>query len=570
MKSWVLLSVAISLLLNCSDATYLEQQEYVPFDKSKLDLSSFFEQFDYDSLRKSNWKISHSTKSDGSVYEGEWDLNAATVFPGFSNDKGLTAKTPAAYHAISYALDNPFNNTDNDLVLQYEVKAQKGLNCAGAYIKLLDTGSVSPSGDDFSNGTPFQVMFGPDKCGESNKLQFILKRENPITGTMEEKVLTSPPLARSGKLSTLYTLVLRKSQDFEIRINGRVAKAGNLLNDPSLLYPALNPSKEAVDIHDLKPEDWDDTEFIPDPEVTEKPADYDEKYFAHSIVDPNAVKPENWDESEPEFIVDPLSIKPEYWDDEEDGEWEGPMIANPKCAHAGCGKWVPPRIPNPQYKGPWIRPVIPNPNYKGEWSPRTIPNPNYYEDSTPSNLNLIGGIGFELWTMENEIMFDNIYLGHSVSEAELIGNTTFIPKEALERKSLESNRPQAKNEPILPPKDFDDLLSEDSKSWVFIFEFLTAKYAEIEDYYYEFLLNPLETIASNPFKFVLYCVVFVFAFTFVFGILSTVVFLVSGPVNTFENYETKETTPIEKDTDSKSTSTGAKPLLSRSNATKRR
>ncbi len=30
-------------------------------------------------------------------------------------------------------------------------------------------------------------MFGPDKCGQSSKIHFILKYKNPMTGEVEEK-----------------------------------------------------------------------------------------------------------------------------------------------------------------------------------------------------------------------------------------------------------------------------------------------------------------------------------------------------------------------------------------------
>ena len=79
--------------------------------------------------------------------------------------------------------------------------------------------------------------------------------------------------------------------------------------------------------------------------------------------------------------------KPEDWDDEEDGDWTAPSIPNPKCAEvSGCGKWSPPMIKNPAYKGKWSAPLIDNPKYKGVWAPRKIDNPNYVEDKTPSNF----------------------------------------------------------------------------------------------------------------------------------------------------------------------------------------
>ncbi len=70
-----------------------------------------------------------------------------------------------------------------------------------------------------------------------------------------------------------------------------------------------------------------------------------------------------------------------------------------------------PTIPNPDYAGPWF-PMIPaTQEQAGEWPPRTIPNPAYYEDTAPTQLRPIGGMGFELWTMDPNLLFDNIYLG---------------------------------------------------------------------------------------------------------------------------------------------------------------
>lgn len=79
-----------------------------------------------------------------------------------------------------------------------------------------------------------------------------------------------------------------------------------------------------------------------------------------------------------------------YRDDEMDGEWEAPLINNPKCADApGCGEWKAPVIDNPNYKGKWRPPMIDNPNYRGKWTPRKIPNPDYYEDLEPFKMTTI-------------------------------------------------------------------------------------------------------------------------------------------------------------------------------------
>lgn len=52
--------------------------------------------------------------------------------------------------------------------------------------------------------------------------------------------------------------------------------------------------------------------------------------------------------------------------------------------------------------------MVDNPAYKGVWAPRKISNPNYFEDKMPSNFEPMAGIGFELWTMQENILFDNV------------------------------------------------------------------------------------------------------------------------------------------------------------------
>ena len=65
------------------------------------------------------------------------------------------------------------------------------------------------------------------------------------------------------------------------------------------------------------------------------------------------------------MVVSTAVVKPDDWDDEEDGEWEPPLVSNPKCATApGCGEWQRPTKANPDYKGKWTPPLIDNPKYK--------------------------------------------------------------------------------------------------------------------------------------------------------------------------------------------------------------
>ena len=44
-----------------------------------------------------------------------------------------------------------------------------GLECGGAYMKLLQDNKKLHA-EEFSNTSPYVIMFGPDKCGATNKV----------------------------------------------------------------------------------------------------------------------------------------------------------------------------------------------------------------------------------------------------------------------------------------------------------------------------------------------------------------------------------------------------------------
>ena len=44
-----------------------------------------------------------------------------------------------------------------------------GLECGGAYMKLLQDNKALHA-EEFSNASPYIIMFGPDKCGATNKV----------------------------------------------------------------------------------------------------------------------------------------------------------------------------------------------------------------------------------------------------------------------------------------------------------------------------------------------------------------------------------------------------------------
>jgi calnexin len=231
-------------------------------------------------------------------------------------------------------------------------------------------------------------MFGPDKCGSTNKVHFIFRHKNPKSGEYEEKHLNTPPMAQISKTSSLYTLIVRPDQTFEIKVDGDSKRNGSLLED---FTPSVNPPKEIDDPEDKKPEDWVEDPKIPDAEAT-KPEDWDED-APFEIVDEEAEKPEDWLDNEPSMVADPEAEKPEDWDDEEDGDWVAPQVPNPKCDDvSGCGPWEKPMKRNPDFKGKWNAPLIDNPAYKGVWAPRKISNPKYFEDKAPANFEAMGAV----------------------------------------------------------------------------------------------------------------------------------------------------------------------------------
>ncbi len=80
----------------------------------------------------------------------------------------LQVPEKAKHYGISSLLPEPVDPA-KDLVLQFDLKLGSGLTCGGAYLKFVTAdGSFKPEG--LKDDTPYTVMFGPDKCGDTNKV----------------------------------------------------------------------------------------------------------------------------------------------------------------------------------------------------------------------------------------------------------------------------------------------------------------------------------------------------------------------------------------------------------------
>eukprot|EP00963_Diacronema_lutheri_P012129 scaffold1639_cov331-Pavlova_lutheri.AAC.17 len=354
---------------------------------------------------KSTWKQDEGTAGDWIHTAGKWYGNA--------DNKGIQTTPDSRFFAISSEMKEKFDNKDKDLVLQFTVKHEQGLKCGGGYIKLLPESSKDQM-EAFGGDTPYSIMFGPDVCGSTKKVHviFTYKGNNLLT-----KKTIKP---KDDKLTHVYTLVVKPSNDYQVLIDNEVVEEGSLYDDWDFLPPKMIDDPEAE-----KPEDWDERPTIPDPEDK---------------------KPEGWDDI-PEYIADPDATKPDEWDDEEDGQWE------------------PPKRRNPEYKGEWVQKTIDNPNYKGIWKAPQIPNPEYVHDDMLYHYPDTKFVGFELWQVEAGSIFDNILIADDAEYAKSFAKETWGDlKEAEEAMMKEATKDDSA---ATDDDDEDDEEDEDEEDYDF-------------------------------------------------------------------------------------------------------
>ncbi|PON35728.1 Calreticulin/calnexin [Trema orientale] len=118
--------------------------------------------------------------SDKDDYNGVWKLSKSEVH----DDHGLLVSEKARKYAIVKELDQSLALKDKTIALQFEVRLQSGLRYGGAYLKYLQPQDAGWKAKEFDNESPYSKMFGPDKCGSTNKVHFILKHKNPKDGSI--------------------------------------------------------------------------------------------------------------------------------------------------------------------------------------------------------------------------------------------------------------------------------------------------------------------------------------------------------------------------------------------------
>jgi len=308
------------------------------------------------------WTVSKWKESEGT--QGKWVASAGKWFKDEAEDTGIQTGEDSRFFGISASFDS-FSNADKEMIVQYQAKYEKDIECGGGYVKL------GPKMDDptaFGDPTVYNIMFGPDKCGYT-------KRTHLIFNYKGKNVLKKSDLdykQEDDGTSHLYRMILKPDNTVRVEIDEEKIYEGSIKEDWEVLAP-----KEISDPSDKKPDDWSDESMIDDPEDK---------------------KPDDWVEEK--RIVDPEAKKPDDWDDEEDGDWEAPMKDNPA------------------YKGDWMVKRISNPAYKGFWEAKKIANPDYVDDDTVYKFADFGFIGFDLWQVKGNTIFDNIIITDDKAEAD--------------------------------------------------------------------------------------------------------------------------------------------------------
>ena len=108
---------------------------------------------------------------------------------------------------------------------------------------------------DFHGETPYNIMFGPDICGPTKKVHVIVEYKG------KTHLIKKDIRCKDDELTHLYTFILNPDNTYEVQIDGEKVEGGELESDWDLL-----PAKKIKDPDAKKPEDWDEREYIDDPE----------------------------------------------------------------------------------------------------------------------------------------------------------------------------------------------------------------------------------------------------------------------------------------------------------------
>lgn len=157
---------------------------------------------------------------------GKWNIEELERFP-LKGDRGLVLLSESRHAAVSSKLDKPFKfDSGKILVIQYEVAFQKPHTCGGAYLKLLTDGPGIKDLIQFNDKTPYSIMFGPDKCGPTSKVHFIIRHKNPKNNSITEKhclKLKTEETVFTDHQPHLFTLIVKPDNSYSFFLDQEVS-----------------------------------------------------------------------------------------------------------------------------------------------------------------------------------------------------------------------------------------------------------------------------------------------------------------------------------------------------------
>merc|ERR1719487_992842 len=198
-------TLLLGLLPQCSGKTYFSES--------------------FDAGWESRWTLSKWKESEGTA--GTFKLNAGKWFADEEGDKGIQTQEDSKFFGISAGFDS-FSNKGKDLIIQYQAKYEKDVECGGGYVKI---GPKMSDPTTFGDPTAYNIMFGPDKCGYNKRTHLIFNYDG-------KNVLkkTDLPYKQDGeKLTHLYRLILRPDNTVKVEIDGEKLYDGSIKEDWEVL-----------------------------------------------------------------------------------------------------------------------------------------------------------------------------------------------------------------------------------------------------------------------------------------------------------------------------------------------
>jgi len=160
-----------------------------------------------------NWVIAKSKEGRFGLVAEEWGLDTSSTRLKTLNDN--------EYYLMSAKTNESLDNSDKPLVFLITVKHEQGPGCAGGYLKLL---SNLESQENFNEESEYEIMFGPDICSSTRKVQAILRHDS--TNLEIEPEVGIP----ADKFTHQYVLLLNPDDTFEIIVDRKISKSGNIVD----------------------------------------------------------------------------------------------------------------------------------------------------------------------------------------------------------------------------------------------------------------------------------------------------------------------------------------------------